>query len=189
MAAGDPLAPMPAERPDPGLRRLVVADIHGDWPNMLALLRRAGALDEHNRRVPGWWLLHLGDLLYGGRPSNDDVRCLEEGLRLFDILLYGNHELPHAYRSGRFPRFAGQMSLTRAGQALLERAVAAGRFSVAAELDGWLLTHAGLHPVFQEELSWPADASTCAVLLQKRFAQRLRDGTYDPVFDAVARRS
>jgi hypothetical protein len=176
---------MSTEPLDPALRRLVVGDIHGDWRSMLALLRRVGAIDDVGERQPGWWLAQLGDLIHGGRPSIDDARCLAEGLRLFDVILYGNHELPHAHPAARFPHFVGAAPLTPDAQQTLDRAVAAGRFSAATSIDGWLLTHAGLHPRFQDELGTSHDAATAAALLHERFARRVADSAHDPVFDAV----
>ncbi len=171
--------------PDPTARRLIVGDLHGDWPNLLRLLQQVGAITESRERVPGWWLAQLGDLLHGGQPSADDERCLAEGLRLFDVLLLGNHELPHAYGGAGFPSFLGRGPLLPAALDAFAVAIVAGRFQVATAVDGWLLTHAGVHPTFQEQLALPADAATWVKVLTERFAQRLRRGDPDPIFDAV----
>ncbi len=177
---------VPAGAPlDPTARRLVVGDLHGDWPTLLRLLRHVGAITGDGERVPGWWLVQLGDLIHGGQPSGDDERCLADGLRLFDVLLLGNHELPHAYGGAGFPSFLGQGPLLPAALDALATAVVAGRFQVAAAVDGWLLTHAGVHPTLQERFALPTDAAACATALTDRFVGRLRRRTPDPLFDAV----
>ena len=177
---------MPGGAPlDPTARRLVVGDLHGDWPTLLRLLRHVGAITEDGERLPGWWLVQLGDLIHGGQPSGDDERCLAEGLRLFDVLLLGNYELPHAYGGAGFPSFVGQGPLLPATRDALATAVSAGRFQVAAAVDGWLLTHAGVHPTLQERFALPTDAAACATALTDRFVGRLRRRTPDPLFDAV----
>ena len=170
---------------DPTARRLVVGDLHGDWPTLLRLLRHVGAITDDGERLPGWWLAQLGDLIQGGQPSADDERCLAEGLRLFDVLLLGTHELPHAYGGAGFPSFLGRGPLLPAALDALAAAVVAGRFQVAAAVDGWLLTHAGVHPTMQERLALPSDAAACATVLTDRFIQRLRCGTPDPLCAAV----
>jgi len=170
---------------DPTARWLVVGDLHGDWPTLLRLLRHVGAIMEDGERVPGWWLAQGGDLIHGGQPSADDERCLAEGMRLFDVLLPGNHALPHAYGGLRFPAFLGRRALLPAARDALAAAVVGGRFQVAAAVDGWLLTHAGAHPPMQERFALPSDATACATALMARFIGRLCRGTLAPLFPAV----
>lgn len=166
-------------------RRLVVGDLHGDWQRLLTLLCDVGAIDEQGVRREGWWLMQIGDLIHGGHHQSGDERCLEEGLRLFDVLILGNHELPHAFPGARLPAFVGQTPLTSDAQARLDAAVCGGRYAVAAAVDGWLLTHAGLHPALARAASLPTDAEDCARELNARFARRVTTGRLDPLFDAV----
>ncbi|HEY7279950.1 MAG TPA: hypothetical protein VID47_00045, partial [Actinomycetota bacterium] len=55
-----------------------------------------------------------------------------------------------------------------------------GRWHVAAAIDGWLLTHAGVHPAYQAELR---SASEALEALSSAFAGRLSDHQRVPVID------
>jgi len=171
--------------PNASLRRLIVSDLHGDWPNLRALLHAVGALDENNERVQGWWLAQVGDIVHGGTRTYHDTQCLTDVLRWFDLVVWGNHDLPHACPHATFPRFAGMGDLLPQTATLLEEAVADARFCAAGVVDEWLATHAGVHPTFQEELGWPETAAACAMVINDRFRARLAGGERAALFDAV----
>lgn len=171
---------------DQSLHRLLVGDIHSDWDGAREMLETLGAVDANGDRLPGWWLVQLGDLIHGGREREQDQLCLEEGLRTFDQILLGNHELPHAFpANAHLPGFFGAHVPTPRTRMLLSDAVRSGKYLAATALDGWLLTHAGIHPLLHQNAGLPVDAETCALELNARFAQRIASANPRFIFDAV----
>jgi hypothetical protein len=167
---------------------LIVGDLHGDWRGLRALLRQAGAIDPEGRRAAGWRLVQLGDIIHGGHGvTDDDARCLADGLAWFDTILVGNHELPYLWPQGGFALFAGMTPPLPETLVLLARARDEGRFAVATAIDGRLVTHAGLHPALAAEAGIEGDAEAQAAALEEEFARRLTGFGYRPVFDAVGR--
>ena len=57
----------------------------------------------------------------------------------------------------------------------------------AVALDGWLLTHAGVHPCLADEYGLPAEPMACTEAIRDLFARRLASGAREPLFDAVGR--
>lgn len=180
-------------RPVPDERdiRVIVGDTHGDHVGLLLALRQVGAIDENNARTPGYWLCHIGDVIHAGHGVQDhDVSCLKLALELFDCLLYGNHETPFAVGLGGF---AGQ-NLRLDCQALLDASVQARRWQSATVVDGYLLTHAGLHPQLLahsraldplRQTDRLHDPIALATAINDAFAQRIETGEPEPVFDWV----
>jgi hypothetical protein len=116
---------------------------------LLALLGTLGAVTGAGERQPGWALISVGDLVHGGvatTEATDDLACLALGLRLFDVLLLGNHELPFAYPAAGFPHFVGQGNPDGPLGRALAAAAAQGRYVPALAYGDWLLSHAGLTP-------------------------------------------
>jgi hypothetical protein len=177
--------------PDETDVRVVVGDTHGDHVGLLLALGQVGALDERNVRVPGYWLCHIGDVIHAGHGvQDDDVTCLKLALDLFDCLLYGNHETPFAVDLGSF---VGQ-NPTLDGQPLLDASVRAGRWQAATAVDGYLLTHAGLHPRLLagsqaleplRDVDRLHDPIAVAGAINDAFEQRIESGEPEPVFDWV----
>ena len=171
--------------------RVVVGDTHGDHVGLLLALRRVGAIDERNVRVPGYWLCHIGDVIHAGHGvQDDDVTCLRLALDLFDCLLYGNHETPFAVDLGSF---VGQ-NPTLDCQPLLDASVQAGRWHAATAVDGYLLTHAGLHPRLLagspvldplRDTDRLHDPVAVASAINDAFEQRIESAEPEPVFDWV----
>lgn len=177
--------------PDETDVRVVVGDTHGDHVGLLLALRRVGAIDERNVRVPGYWLCHIGDVIHAGHGvQDDDVTCLRLALDLFDCLLYGNHETPFAVGLGSF---VGQ-NPTLDCQPLLDASVHARRWQAATAVDGYLLTHAGLHPrllagsqMFEplRDVDRLHDPVAVAGAINDAFEERIESGEPEPVFDWV----
>jgi hypothetical protein len=177
--------------PDETDVRVVVGDTHGDHVGLLLALRQVGAIDERNVRVPGYWLCHIGDVIHAGHGvQDDDVTCLKLALDLFDCLLYGNHETPFAVDLGSF---VGQ-NPTLDCQPMLDASVQAGRWQAATAVDGYLLTHAGLHPRLVEgsqaleplrDIDRLHDPIAVAGAINDAFELRIESGELEPVFDWV----
>lgn len=178
---------MPSWEPGPNDRRAIVGDVHGLPQLLRGILGLIGAIDADGERVPGWWLCQVGDLIHGGHNVRTDGECLAEGLRYFDALLLGNHELPHAYPAAEFPRFGGQTPLSLNATAMLSQAIADGRFRAAVAVDGWLVTHAGLHPSLVRHETLPVDTVALAEALNGRFADRVRSSRPVLPFDGIGR--
>lgn len=183
-----------------GKRLVVLADVHGNWPTMLDLMRETGAIDEEGAKDPGTWVCQLGDLLHLGHDVwETDAETLRLGLELIDCLLLGNHELPFATSIGL--GFAGMHAGINIGlhpdtRRQLNGAMRHGRLQAAVAADGWLVTHAGLCPTFmhgssmspryrEELLSHAGSAGQMAAHLNERLERRLIDHEADPVFDWV----
>lgn len=149
-----PVRPVPA----PTERRLIVGDVHGDHRSVQELLLALGVLDADGRRSPGWWVCQIGDLIHGASSTAEsDLRTLRACASWFDLVLAGNHEVLQltGHPSGDFNgvrRVPGpEMRLA------LDAYWEAGHFDVATHVDGWLVTHAGVHPHYQRLLGGNAE--------------------------------
>lgn len=185
----------------PADKRLVVlADIHGNWPTMLDLMRETGAVDVNGAKDPATWVCQLGDLLHLGHDVWEaDAETLRLGLELIDCILLGNHEIPFA--TSMEMSFAGMHCGVNSGlhvdtRRLLNVAMREGRLQAAVEVDGWLVTHAGLCPTFlhgssiapryrEELLAHAGSAAAMSTHLNERFERRLISHEPDPVFDWI----
>jgi hypothetical protein len=159
------------------MRTIVIGDLHGDWRGLLAILRATGAIDAHERRLPGTRVIQLGDLIHGGGPRRapragvDDWSCAAAGLRLCDTVLIGHHELPLLWPEAGFPPWEGQRPLGFPVRDALLDAYARGALVPATSVGDWLLTHAGLHPAHGGQAA--LDGPGAAALLRERFARRI----------------
>lgn len=177
------------------MKTIVVGDLHGDWQGLMAILRATGAIGADGARLPDTEVIQLGDLIHGGglplREGVDDRRCAELALRLCDTLLIGNHELPHLWPDAGFLRFHGQRPIAETLREVLLGAYRDGRLVPACAHDGWLLTHAGLHPAMGRgyaEFSAGATAPAVAEDIRRYFAARIPPAPLPlALFDAVAR--
>lgn len=169
---------------DPDLTRVVVGDVHGD-PLLIDLLQKIGVINSRGERAEGFHVVQIGDLAhFGHRVHTGDTQVLELALRAFDQVLLGNHEAWFAHRmnAGKFAGMHDQ--LYPETEQALQRLVRAGHYQPAAELDGWVITHAGVHPVHAEGL--PVDPALAAAAINQRFAHYLQSSRpFTPMFDAV----
>jgi hypothetical protein len=172
--------------------RVIVGDTHGDHVGMLQALRRVGAIDDRGVRAAGYWLCHVGDVIHAGHGvQHDDVVCLELALGLFDCLLYGNHETPFAVGIGSFVGQNPQLDC----QALLDASVRDRRWLAATAVDGYVVCHAGLHPllllrdsrVFEPLRGTEAlkDPLAVAAAINSAFETRVQSPDPEPLFDWV----
>jgi hypothetical protein len=162
----------------------VIGDVHAAPGGLAALLRSVGALDGDGNRLDTHFVAQLGDLLHLGHLTAEaDRRTLELGSRWIDLQLLGNHEGFYAYGldSCWWQGMASPDQLHPEVRETLGRQAAEGRWHIAATIDGWLLTHAGVHPVFQSMLG--TDATVAARVVAATFAERLARGERTPVID------
>lgn len=172
--------------------RVIVGDTHGDHVGMLQALRHVGAIDERGVKAAGYWLCHVGDVIHAGHGvQHRDVVCLELTLGLFDCLLYGNHETPFAVGIGSFVGQNQQLDC----QPLLDASVRERRWLAATAVDGYLVSHAGLHPrllrgesrAFESlrDTAMLEDPDAVAAAVNRAFEQRIESGEPEPLFDWV----
>jgi hypothetical protein len=170
--------------PKPEQVRVVIGDVHAAPLGLEALLRQVGAIDDDGNRRPSHFVAQLGDLLHLGHATAEaDRRTLELGSRWIDLQVLGNHEAFYAFGLDSC-WWAGMASPDQVHPDVLEtlrRQAVEGRWQVAATLDGWLLTHAGLHPSYQGEVG--TQTSQAADALRSAFAERLANGARIPVID------
>ncbi len=171
---------------DPALTRVVVGDVHGDWPLLNALLEQIGVTDARGRRQDGFFVVQLGDLCHLGHDCFvADAATVEIARRAIDVVLAGNHELFHVFGLDT-GRFAGMHAhpLPEVTQALAQLR-ADDQLRAAWCVDDWLLTHAGVHSHWADGL--PEDPYAAATIIQERFCAhaaergRRRDGLFDAV--------
>jgi len=172
--------------PEPGPEqvRVVISDVHAAPGGLEALLREVGAIDADGTRLDSHFVVQLGDLLHLGHGTAEaDHRTLELGTRWIDLQLLGNHEGFYAYalESCWWSGMASPDQVHPDVLGTLGRQAKDGRWHVAASIDGWLLTHAGLHPAYQDGLG--SDAADVAGSLASTFAERLAQGQRVPVID------
>jgi hypothetical protein len=170
--------------PRPDQVRVVVGDVHAAHRGLEALLREVGALDGRGERRSSHFVAQLGDLLHLGHATADaDRRTLEIGTRWIDLQLLGNHEGFYAYslESCWWNGMASPDQVDREVLAGLGRQAREGRWHVAAAIDGWVLTHAGIHPAYQPVLG--TGSSEVARAVADVFTDRLASPRRVPVID------
>lgn len=168
-------------RPEEHQTRVVVGDIHGDCEALLRLLREVGALRTDMTKDPDHWIAQVGDLMHMGNESQlSDARIAVIGNDLIDAQIIGNHELYLLCGLGNH-RFVGQHHLGQLDPSTLPTARARD-WHAAIEVDGWLITHAGLHPQYQRE---ELDEEQHAKYLNEMFNTRLATGRASHVIDSV----
>lgn len=150
---------------------VVVGDVHGRVDLLRALLRALGALDSHEHRRRGFWIVQVGDLLdrRASREANLEVARL--AVESLDVVLAGNHEVEMLTEP------------TTEHGAALSALASRGWPHAAAALSGWLVTHAGVHPELTHGL--PRRAEECVAEINDRWHRRSRNSGCDPLFDWV----
>src|SRR3954447_5054025 len=149
---------------------VVIGDVHARADALYSLLLDLGVIDEAGRRCRrAGTLVQVGDLLDRKADPAANLDVAQLAAEALDVVLVGNHEW-------RLLESGGDNGDALA--VLAER----GWPLAAAALDGWLITHAGVHPKLAREL--PGDAAECATEINRRW-QRTRRRRNDPLFTAT----
>jgi calcineurin-like phosphoesterase family protein len=150
---------------------VVIGDVHGRADVLWALLRALGAVDARGRRVGGFWIVQLGDLLDRRADPAENLATARLAAISLDVVLAGNHEVRLLRESSRT---YGAALATLASRGWPHAAAACGE---------WLVTHAGVHPKLACRL--PAGAADCAEELNDRWHRRGPGQPPEPAFDWI----
>lgn len=150
---------------------IVIADVHARAELLRRLLTHLGLVDGRNRRRKGFWIVQVGDLLDRRATPEANLITARLAVETMDVVLAGNHEVE---------MLADGSSMHGAALATL---AARGWPHAAAEVAGWLVSHAGVHPGLTHGLSERAEE--CAVEINDRWHRRSPRGIADPLFDWV----
>ncbi|HEY1522313.1 MAG TPA: metallophosphoesterase [Solirubrobacteraceae bacterium] len=150
---------------------IVIGDVHARAEVLNGLLVSLGVLDPRGRRRDGFWIVQVGDLLDRRARPEANLKTARLAVDAVDVVLAGNHEVDLLPGNG-----------TPHGAAL---ATLAGRGwpQAAAEVGGWVVTHAGIHPELTHGLS--AHAGECVAEINDRWHRRSTQRAADPLFDWV----
>jgi hypothetical protein len=144
------------------MRTLVFSDVHGEPAIITAVVEHSG-FDPRTDR-----LIFAGDAVEVGR---DSLGCLELLDELGAECLVGNHEF------GVFTGWPIESEPIEPG--VLRRVsddLASGRWHLAAEADGVLITHAGLGDGFLADFESAGSAASLAERLNTEFARAIEAG-------------
>ena len=144
---------------------VVIGDVHARVGALHALLREVGVIDAKGRRRAKGCVVQVGDLLDRKADPKANLATAQLAVDALDIVLVGNHE----------------WSLFGESDDALDLLATRGWPHAAAARDGWLVTHAGVHPEFARDL--PQDADDCAAEINRRWNAKKRQR--DPLFAAM----
>jgi hypothetical protein len=150
---------------------VVIGDVHGHADALYSILREIGMIDASGRRRRAGWVVQVGDLLDRKADPEANLASAQLAAQALDVVLAGNHEWRLLEESDGDH---GAALATLANQ---------GWPHAAAACDGWLITHAGVHPDFAAEL--PADAGDCADEINHRWHRDSKRRARDPLFASV----
>jgi len=150
---------------------VVIGDVHARTDVLRALLVALGVLDAGGHRRPGFWVVQVGDLLDRRAKPEENLRAARLAAEAVDVVLAGNHEVAMLATGGS------------THGAALGTLAARGWPRAAAEVGGWVVSHAGIHPELTHGL--PDTAAECAREIDDRWHRRSPNGPGDPLFDWV----
>lgn len=150
---------------------VVIGDVHGHADALYSVLREIGMIDASGRRRRAGWIVQVGDLLDRKADPAANLETAQLAVTALDVVLAGNHEWRMLEESD------GD------NDAALTTLAGRGWPHAAAARDGWLITHAGVHPDFAAQL--PADAGACADEINNRWQRDGKRRARDPLFAAV----
>lgn len=150
---------------------VVIGDVHARPEALYSLLREVGVIDAAGRRQRGGWVVQVGDLLDRKAEPEANLETAQLAAEALDVVIAGNHEW----------RLLSECDGDNG--AALATLASHGWPDAAASIDGWLITHAGVHPEFASEL--PDDATDAAVEINHRWHRSPQTRRRDPLFTAV----
>lgn len=161
------------------MKTLIIGDVHGHFDRLEALLLQEGVIDRCKRcngngmqggdgdfdlsadcptcHGDGWartdkdvYVVQLGDLGHVGQDNRTgDMFCYRAAVNgWIDLVLWGNHDR-FAIDAGH--AFRGCVTPTAETQAYMDELMVQGRYKLAHNAHGWLVTHAGLHVAFRDQ--------------------------------------
>ena len=120
------------------MKTLIIPDLHGGFYSMINLMESVGAL-QNGQRNKDWFVVQTGDAANCVFSSiNDDEEMLVALPKYVDTYLIGNHE--YGYFGSGFGGFYYHSPINAALQSMYRT----GYLKAAHEVDGILITHAGL---------------------------------------------
>lgn len=147
---------------------VVIGDVHARPDALFSLLRELEVVDANGRRRRKGYIVQVGDLLDRKAEPEANLETAQLAVAALDVVLAGNHEW--------------RMLEDGENEAALEQLATRGWPEAAAARDGWLVTHAGVHPNFTEKL--PGDAADCAAEINRRWHLKKRRAR-DPLFTSI----
>jgi len=143
---------------------LIIGDLHGNLAKAQTFL--AYRPDEEH--------VCIGDYVDSFiEPPERQLACLRMLIDSNAVLLWGNHDIH--YLPDPPWRCSGFQSLMASSfEAIFSKALKSGRLLAAHACDGWLCTHAGVHPKLIQRKMEPAQA---ADLLNRMFVDQLQVGS------------
>jgi hypothetical protein len=154
-----------------GVVEIIIGDVHARADVLRGLLGSLGVLDSRQRRRKGFWIVQVGDLLDRRAGPAANLRTARLAVEALDVVLAGNHEASMLADRGS------------AHGAALATLAARGWPQAAAEVGGWVVTHAGIHPELTHGL--PVEAEEAVAEINDRWHRRSSPGLRDPLFDWV----
>jgi hypothetical protein len=150
---------------------VVIGDVHARADALYSLLRELDLPGRSDKRRRKAWIVQVGDLLDKSASPEMNLETAAIAAEYLDVVLVGNHEwrLLSESEGDHGPALAMLASQ--------------GWPHAAAASDGWLITHAGVHPQLAEEL--PADVADCAAEINHRWHRPERQRARDPLFSFV----
>ena len=150
---------------------VVIGDVHARPDALFALLRELGVIGASGRRRRNGWIVQVGDLLDRKASPEANLETAQLAAEALDVVLAGNHEW-RLFTEAEVEHGAALAMLTSQGWP-----------DAAAAVDGWLVTHAGVHPAFASEL--PHDAADCATEINHRWHRGNGRRARDPLFTSM----
>ena len=166
--------------------RVVIPDVHGHHEALKILLESVGAVHKGTKQ-PGYFVAQIGDLMNMCSDTREhDAETVKKGNEWIDMQILGNHEAcnvfgmdNHAFGGMDYPHMLDPDTLLYAKKR---------KWQIAGVIDGYLLTHAGVHPHYQidvDSYDGECEEERFAAYLQDIFVNRLINRRGVPVIDSV----
>lgn len=172
--------------------RIVLPDLHGNYSALRGVLTHFGALDDGGVKQEGFFVAQVGDLMNMCSDSRKaDAEIAKLGNDWIDMQIIGNHDVANLFDLDMH-RFVGCDPKILLDPETVPTA-SRRKWQIAGAIDGWLLTHAGLHPQYQLENDAQVEAKyegatredQYAAWLQDSFVNRLITRRANPYIDSI----